>query len=580
MAKKYDEKDVVNKDDASKTSNSKTNSSFRSSNKSKSSAKRSNRDNPVVSDGPRPLPNRDAGLNHGWSDVIRANVNDISWYSRSPELLMDAASISWFAPTGQRTHIMKGAATPGEDLSTTMPTVPGIMTFSTAMIPGYSADNTSAVNVAARDIYSDVRSTNSGGKNYDPANLMMYFIALDSAYGIIAWLRRVHKELCVTSMYNRYLPEVNVRSEGFDYDDLVGHISDLRWFINAMQVKLGGLAIPASLPIFLRHMYLMSNLFADSPNQKSQIYKFVPDGYWFYDDTTVPAKLVWTKFPDVPLTFDLIKTIVLNMINALCQSEDIGVMSGDVIRYYGEGVLFRMEPLLPEEVIVPIYNEEMLDQIQNMNIINADLFSYDKKGDVVPFYITEDPSYTGPSSGALLCRPVFNYTLNRQLPYAWETARVFNIENADPNPAQTMILSRLALSAIPAFTAEEHPRLVNCCGTEIITHAKVWYLNDVGGTLTPTQIEAYGTYAYASYDAVSLARLIMFNAFYRMFDRHPAVYTLTGTADPDWNVLGDSNIELSNYTLCDVSTLQKMHDAAVLSEFGVPVIGSRANNLK
>lgn len=178
-------------------------------------------------------------------EAVAKAVNDVSWYAQNPELLMDSASISYNTAVGTPLHLMEYAAGPNSPLSwTNYYAIPGIYTMRVAPIPGYTIDNSSPINIAARNLYSFVRYVNSGHANYDPVDLMIYVLAMDSLYSFVAWLRRIYGELQLTSQYNRYLPEQQVRCEGLDYDDLVRHIVDLRAFINTFQLKLGTFVIP------------------------------------------------------------------------------------------------------------------------------------------------------------------------------------------------------------------------------------------------------------------------------------------------------------------------------------------------
>lgn len=520
---------------------------------------------PRVDKSKSPRLERTPGGKSNWAAMVADNINDIEWYARNPQLLMDSASISWFNPLGNTVKIADKAIDGINPVPTTMPSIPGIMALRLMQIPGYAKHNTDAVNIAARNMYSWVRHENSGHANYEPADLMMYILAIDSAYAFVAWMRRLYKELMVSSVYNKYLPIANVKSEGVDYDDLMLHISDLRWYINQYQVRLGAYMVPHSLPYFSRHMYVFSNLYSDDPNQKGQIYKFVPDGYYVWDDANA-GSLRYVNDANTAKTFANIVAMGNEILQGITTSEDCGIISGDILRCYGEGGIFKMEPLMPEEIVAPVCNPEMLDQIQNMTIMH----------DVELRGIAQIMDPASPDNGALICQPGFRHPALEEIPYVWDSPYPITVINPDPNPAQTMILTRLTALASPDTTYETDTRIIDVVGTEICTGGKIYYMTETGSI---GSMAMYNTYQYIPYTDRALQTAMMLSAFMRAFDRHPAQIRLSDIGGYGIKSVIDVDIQWSNYTFVAKDVLKRMHESAILSEFDVPMLGSQGNRL-
>nr|UUA79504.1 putative capsid protein [Picobirnavirus sp.] len=469
-------------------------------------------------------------------------------------------------------HNTRHARIVGEALpSTNYPSVPGIMAFKTTIIPGCSEDNQSPINICAKNVYAYVRYVNSGHANYDPADLMMYILALDSAYTMVAWMRRIYGQLMLASQYNRYMLRCMIQSEGMDYDDLSQHIVDLRYFINQFQLKLGSFVIPKDFTFFTRHMWMFSNVYLDEPNQKAQMYKFVPDGFWRYVEDEGPGKLVFDSLTGVSTFADLV-SYANTILNALASSEDCGIISGDILKAFGDDRIFKMDALLPEYLVLPVPNEEVLDQIQNLTITGPLLMdpNYDFR---VPT-IWQSTSLDGKTAGALMFAP---YTLSLgDILYAPSVDRLISVDNPVPSPATTMVATRLLAMGEPETINNATYWKWSAIGSEMITGGLVYYWDKVSG-FVGNYLD--NTFAYQPRSIINYASWLNYIAKVDCFDRHPAFYLFTKDGN---NSLFLSNLlfDISNYTFVSKDVMHRMHLTALLSMLNVPVMGSYATKLK
>lgn len=114
-------------------------------------------------------------------------------------MVKDVASLSFNLPYGTRS----GLPSPSNRESRVTTSVPGILTIRFVTSLGVANGSVaSAINVAAKNIYSYVRFANSGARNYDSPDLMMYLLAMDSAYMFYAYLTKLYSQVKKGNAHN------------------------------------------------------------------------------------------------------------------------------------------------------------------------------------------------------------------------------------------------------------------------------------------------------------------------------------------------------------------------------------------
>lgn len=562
--------------------------------------------------------------------AISSKYNDVSWYAKNDQILRDAASFSYNQPLGSR---IPGGLLAQMDVSTdqeetvisqtpvaTAYSVPGVMTFYTALGPGISTNYGSPLNLAAQNIYSYVRYMNSGAKNYDAPDLMLYLLALDSAYACWNFYKRAYGLVCSYSQSNWYLPKYLVEAQGIDFDNIRGNLADFRQYLNVTAAKLSSFCTPAVMPIFVRHSWMFSNVWADESTPKAQMYQFAPLLFHVYDEISSPNGgylkpvpfVTFTKNQDRPTHMNpslktLSELIVYldAMIDALTKSEDIGVMSGDILKAYGQERLFKLTPVSEDYSVLPAYNEEVLGQIHNMTIPNNTYHA----DDIVQFTIKQDVN-----TGNLLYSPRFNIdrtSVNTVL---------LNSHHTSVTPAETMVNSRLITTW--SSSASTNTRVVTACGTEIVYMAGMTFADNSGnqtkaaliygfktvpvfdtyqtkyetavpsGDLTyPTLLDLNEQSEHGIIEYLELTTLIsnfdwapilrpkfkVNRGQIRIKDVGANEYKLMYDNTLDQNIryyyagtIGD----LANWTIIERDQVENLHLTAVMSEFNIPQIGS------
>lgn len=512
------------------------------------------------------------------SDSARSTDNDISWYSKNKQLLQNACNLSFGNPVGAVIdHNGIGPKVLNRRIA-------GIMSLGLVTGPGYSGSRDSAANIAAKNIYSFIRQANSGGKNYDPNDLMSYLLAVDEAYMLFYDGVRALGMINSYNTQNRYAPKALLNAAGWNYEDLIQNIADFRYYINAFSTRMNAFAVPANWSLYKRHAWLYSNVYLDGTGSKAQMYVFKPTCYRVRNDATgaletysLDNKRLTATTPTqkanqpVFRTFAQYREACDTVFQALINSEDVGVISGDILKAFNGGMLHLLPVVADGYVVVPTYNREVLDQIHNATILsgvyNADITMDNaiNAGNVV----------YAPRTGVQFVPP----TTSGATPYTYkEVRKIFPLSNAQlidfktetVTPEQVMIGTRLTAGAAGLFYESDGKTPVenedanfaigsmlalDVSATEVVSNVDIYTLLDSGNT----QVRAVTQLNNGEVSA------------YSMFDWSPIRYIGTITSDHNKPLEGGVFGDLENYGLVDLGTLHNIHDTAILSEFDVPV---------
>lgn len=546
------------------------------------------------------------------------SANDPRFYGADPQLVKDVASFPYGWPLGTRMNYGPMGAGNANYFA-----MPGIMTIHWAPTVGWADDANAPVNVAARNIYSYVRHANSGHSNYDAPDLMMYLLGMDSVYSLIASMKRVYGVLNTASYTNRYYPQAIVQALGYDYDDLIDHISDFRALINQAVVKAGSMCVPATMPYFKKHQWMCEHLYSDHNSTKSQTYVFVMDKYYQFAldgdgaGMLMSKDMPYVKYASSPtlMTFSTAKGILLTAIDTIMEQEDFNIMSGDILKAYGPDKVVKISSIDEVYTVLPHYDETALDQIQNATLIGYPCLNDmgytimpDDNMDVVQ---SDDKSYL--KSHVYTCSDTSKkgITWGEDVPglNIYSANRVISFTHDGITPDDTMEATRMANIA---------------SNYQLVTHATSGYGAMFGEVTTVgSEIAFYGTVVVwsdrqVSYDWAQgwkirelpftasvvnlffadvnddrslqvlwsdvLQRSLEHNVTIEMidqFNRHPVValthaYCLTPlNGDREIKVVPFSGImfDTDNYTILDADDIREMAETALLSEFTVTQYG-------
>lgn len=543
----------------------------------------------------------------------RSTPNDPAWYAHNKQVVVDFASLPFGNPLGSK--LPADVTTPFGFGS-----ISGIMTLYYGPTLGVVDDENNAVNVAMRNIYSYVRHANSGHANYDAPDLMLYLLAMDSVYMYHAWLKRLYGQLMLATTYNRYYPKALIESEGVDYDDLQSHISDFRGYINMFATRIGSMAVPNSMSYMARHTWMTTGLYVDDPSTpKAQTYKYVPAYYLqFYLQeesnnyvgalqyaTPIMNSFGIIKTGNNKATFQNLVTFGDSLLAPILANEDMNIMSGDVLKAFGNSGIVQVMGITENYMILPEYSAEVLSQIENASVYYGPL-----EGGVT--------QTTGVGTGYLVSKPKVQIKSDYSFGNGWTTGvvynlnenqiakfitpvsgtRLFNMHHQDVTPDQVMVASRL-LNNVTAKGAKgmvyngsvSVTLPVTTCGSDIICSASIWQfsynagsggnqlmlVNNPFSTLMPILVNQPSTLIESV--VLAMRQRDAYLAQVTQFDWHPFVYpcylsTATGGAVSEIYAPNCLLADVSNYTTISEGNLSNMNDIALLSEFSVPQIAT------
>lgn len=253
------------------------------------------------------------------------------------------------------------------DLSTLRFTTPGVAGI--VIHPGTtSVGFMSALNIAARNLYTIVTSNNSRNSTYDACDLMLYVLATSELFKTWRYAITVYGVATQYSALNRYLPDTILRALGVNPDSIRDNLCDFRAALNLLSNKINSIVIPADLKFTQFQFERFSAIYADSENSRAQLYVFKPSGYMLFDDaySEQGAGLKYTDFISLMGWNDLIN--VLNkMATAIISGSVNNLISADILKAFGDRV--AVIPEIPEDFTTPIvYDMEMLESINNMRV--------------------------------------------------------------------------------------------------------------------------------------------------------------------------------------------------------------------
>lgn len=530
----------------------------------------------------------------------KSTDNDASWYNTLPELVRDAANFPFSRPLGVR-YVPKSEASVTVDSSYGVSSIPGIMRIVWYPTIGNSDNSNSPINIVAREIYSFVRHANSGHANYDAPDLMLYFMAMDSLYSMYSEAVRVYGSMMLYNANNRYYPKALIECMGWEFDDVQRNMAQLRWAINQFAYKLGSLAVPSNMSYFTRHIWLNSGVYMDNNSNKAQTYVFSQGAFYKYNPTVesgFKSRLIFEKRDAKKMTVGKWVTKMNNYIDPILASEDFNIMSGDVLRAFGQENLFTVAPISEDYVVLPTYSQEVLSQIQNLTIMGyPDTTISTGSGEYANIVQRINSSTWDPGLYQELTFTTLE-AINKpkssmaQSQIATTMQKLISMLSDSPTPDEVMVATRLT-NICDTYGVEERVEQSNkyyrgisgvssnhTYSTEIVAEIQIASMG-ANGVLGITNFDEPAIVFEPTSESNLLGELLIAKKIIQLetFDWHPTIplmgcnYTVNNNQNPRWmGYLQETN----NYTIMNAEDLTRLHETALISEFSVPQIASLA----
>lgn len=524
-------------------------------------------------------------------------ANDISWYSRNPELLKSAASFPFTSVVGQTLRLGRRQY------------VPGVMVLPFSFAVGGLADdmysdgtNTAvnsypiSLNQSGKSIYSFLVHANSRNYTYEYQDLTMVIMAGVQVFAALAHVIRAYAVAKHYSERSIYKPEAYLVAMGFRPDDVRDNLSQMWFDINQLIAQTTQIWIPSEQPFLKRWIWMCSNIYTDADSALGQNYLFVPTRFWQFSETgdssgtSLEPATYWTgdKYAEFAPGKD--KTYlwsewfnaIQHMIDRLVNSEDRGIMFGDILNAYGADRIFAM-PSIPADIqLEPVYSPEVLTQIENLTITSAECLGLRQTTQgIYPLFKGASINTVGQPNRASQCiapqTPVLNFH-----------------QQASPTPEQIMIATRLTAAgsiisnntynfnspgtsdttATVASDPIDAYVVPLVCGTEMIN--SMYFITKDQSIATSWAMTEYPwdtNYATTSLSMFNLTCPVPGD--YMAFDWAPFIYYLSQPADLTEGEAGlvvAAYGDYDNYTVLNVEMLRKIHQVALMSEFGLPIM--------
>ena len=516
--------------------------------------------------------------------------NDATWYASNPQLLLDAAKIPFSWANG--TSIDLGNPVTDQLPSKGKFVIPGICTISTAPSVGYTNGSTSPVNVAANSIYSYIRAANSGSKNYDAPDLMIYLLTMSQCYAYINFMQRVYGCMTLFSMRNRYLPYALIEAQGVDYTNLQSQLANFRYHINMFIDKVSSFAVPSDMTFFAQQAFIYSNIYVEGESVKDQLYMYKPYGFWRYKLNTdgsgmlefVSMSSISSKWT-VQNFIDFGESLLANIIS----DEDFNIMNGDIIKAYGTNGIMKLATLPEYYPIVPVYNKTVLEQMKNATPVQCsgwDVDSFVKSMSItqepkIHEFLIHQPMITVPTSADNYDSTAARFNLG-----TLSESKMCITDTVDPGPEVVIENTRLMVAGDDYSKGSTTVNAtIKLYPGNVIPVAATIYQYDIDST--GAMLLNKENYGYADYVRLeSLTQDSTALRFRRLaeemnFKFHPAHHTLVfrnGTASPAVQA-ADSYIstDVDNYAVLTTQDILKLHDTAILSMLHVRSVGKIQN---
>lgn len=513
------------------------------------------------------------GVDYGES---RSQTNDVKWYEQTPELLRDAASLPFSQASG--TTFNRGIEWKDIIGNAGKDTIPGLMTLSVVPIIGDATVTekpraTSPLNIASMAMYSFVRHANSGSPNYSAPNLTMYCMAVAQIYSYINYLQRVYGLVNLYSHYNRYLPKSLEEAQFVDFEDLISNLADFRYGVNSLIAKAASFACPSDQTYFQRLAFLFSGIYAEGESIKDQLYMYVPEAFLMLSEindtpgwrlNAVQFRNAGSGKNNTHLVADLIE-YGNDLIQPLLMSEDINIMSGDILKAYGRDGILSMQTLPEVYNILPTTDLTVLEQFQNADWVS--------QGGVDG---TSNPGHFAcgvvekPSTNLIASYAGFNTSvLNEQAVAATLVGdHLLTTILTDPTPGDVIERTRMMVHGLLEAGDTVADDICNVySGSEICNKCYLHKINPINGELNTVEIQR-AVVLRPTTTELQMQTMLNVHCMLENFKFHPTVYYFTATAEGTATFFNTA-VDVDNYTLISPDTLVKMNEAALLSLFRV-----------
>lgn len=204
----------------------------------------------------------------------------------------------------------------------------------------------------------------------------------------------------------------------------------------------------------------------------------------------------------VPLmTYEKLVEFGNNLISRLITSEDVGIMSGDILKAYGAEAMFKTQAITPDFTMESTYSPEVLTQINTATLCGEFVYAQAALG------INQVTGESDPNAG-IIYQGGYNKETKTFTPVQFKVSNdvvlkdssttfsgpnlelgVLNLTKDSPTPDDNMVASRLLVTGVMSAPVQPSPIArqilfsLSASGSEVLCLAHVFQWNTVNNTL-------------------------------------------------------------------------------------------------
>lgn len=276
--------------------------------------------------------------------------------------------------------------TDSKSISPSLALFSGLMTIKFVPGCGYAESTNDGVNRGLAMLMAKIRaSLSTSNIGFETADLGIFFTATSSIAMLIGYAKRILESRLDWKQSNYFYPRELVRAQGADYVAISNNINEYAGRLNALIDRYNGMYLLEGFDVYGRQYAMAHNVFIDEESDRGQLYMFIPDGYYVYDDTANPSTAAYTKIDVAEHGADFFPKLlgmIERSLDSWYNSSDLYQINGTLLRAFKDAPRQHIEPLYLDTRISPVQDRNFLLQIMNCTIL----------GGVENLDITQDPT--------------------------------------------------------------------------------------------------------------------------------------------------------------------------------------------
>lgn len=399
---------------------------------------------------------------------------------------------------------------------------------------------------AFNKMYIKLRLKRSGASDYEPSDVGLYCVCYGSIIDLFEHIKRGFGIAHFYSKYQRDIPDSLLVASGMTVTSSdISELSTLWNQLNLTIAKMNSFAIPKDLKYIHKGEWFFRKVYMDDPTKRAQLYIYVPATLYKFglNSTTSAGEGVAVNVSTTNRSLSQWIALLNEFIDAFYNDPDAQKIHTDILSVYGEENCLKFESVPADYIVSPEYDEVVLNQIHNINVIDSTVS--------IP-NITQDPTNT-----QLLAQAIGYTGITLGSVINGSSFRIFDSMYDEPSAKGIIIGNRLNNAFTKSGAGSSTTTSLTPC-MEIVR--QIAYFSYNSRTATRSQ---FTTSTYVSSTGANEA----FRQTIYVFDQHPRLY-INVSADGVNTI--SVNWELNNPATITTAQIKAIHEAAILNCLELP----------